>query len=69
MQEEELNGLAALLELKRVRQDVEQLKSVEKLLRRSTEDVLDGTVREVSCLMNFLHRLMNIRIPSTLACK
>lgn len=52
--EEEMNGIASFPEQKRVRQDAERLKSEDKLLRCTTEDVLYSTVRERGLSMKFV---------------
>lgn len=58
LEEEYLNGMALLHELKRVKQAVERNENENKLLRRTTEDALDGTVRGGSCSMKIVDRLV-----------
>lgn len=58
LEEEELNRIAVLRDTKRVGQDVKRLESERKMLLRTMEDVLHGTVREGSCLMGLLDLLV-----------
>lgn len=58
LEEEELNEMAVLQELQRVKQDTELLKCENKLLRQTNEGVLDDTLREGSCSMSFADQVV-----------
>lgn len=59
LEEEDLNAMAVLWELKRKKQNFESLESENKLLQRWTGTVLDGTVGEGTCSMKFVDRRVN----------
>lgn len=54
LEDEGLNQIAVLMELKRVKQYGERLESEDKLTRRTTEHVRNGNLQEGSWPMRFV---------------